>query len=196
MTDQTTKKQLTLENIIKEIIKARGKTSKDVANGLSMNEKTFDGILNRTGAIKADLLFRLSDYLGFDLEWLKASLGYLNSDIQLSDSIPRMPEKLRETEKIKLFDFIDSELKLHGDDITYLTDQVYGYYFRNDFYLLDVILPPEEGIYPQYSNRKKHFCCICKADHEMQTSRMSVRPQILTAREMISRTISERMVNK
>jgi len=198
MTDQITSKKITLENLIKEIIEARGKKNKEVAFGLGLNEKTFDGILNRTGAIKADLLFRLSDYLGFDLEWIKTSLGYSGMDVQpFSEGIPRMPEKLREKELAELYGYMDSMIAQNSEEIGYIADQIFGYCSQNEFYLLDLLLPEGEEIALMNTSRKKHFCCISKTKPiEGQMRRMSSRPQILTVREVIMRTIDERMRKK
>ncbi len=185
---------ITMESLILEIIKARGKTYKEVADDIGIHYKTFHGILHRPNTMKADLLFKLSDYLGFDLEWMKNSLGYAESKDVFSVAIPRMPRELRESQRKGVLANIDDFIKEDPENLTGIADRVYKLYFMNDFYILDVLLPEDDEIVEEAVNRGKTiYCCVMKPIINRAPGRVSLRPQVYTAKELIKRIISERM---
>ena len=136
-----------LVSLIRKFIKYRNKTITAVAYEINLEPKTLSAQLNR-GSISAETLLSLSACLDIDLHWLMAALGYYGSSGRLNkENLPRMQPKFREKEKEYVLKSLDRIIKENPESTAEAKKALLATFSKNEFYLLDVLVPEEYGIF-------------------------------------------------
>ena len=136
-----------LVTLIRKFINYRNKSITSVANEIGLEPKTLSAQLKR-GSVSVDTLFRLSTVLDIDLNWMMAALGYYGSTRRLNmENIPRMQPKFREKEKKAVLMNLDRIIKENPNSTAEAKKALLAAFSKNEFYLLDVLVPEEYGIF-------------------------------------------------
>ena len=133
--------------MIKWFIKCRNKTQKETARAMGIKETTFSAqLLNNT--ITAETLFKLAAYLDMDLNWMMAALGYYGQTSALDrETVPRMSSEFRAIEAEHVLKRLDTLIKENPTSTTDIRKELLNEFGQNMFYLLDVLIPEEYGLY-------------------------------------------------
>ena len=140
--------------MIKWYIKCRNKTIKETAASMNIKETTFSAqLINNT--VTADTLLRLAAYLDIDLEWMMIVLGYHGPVSPVErEMIPRMRDEFRAKERKRVNKVLDILIMENPASTSDTRRELLKAYHDNVFYLLDVLIPEEYGIY-MFTERDK-----------------------------------------
>lgn len=189
-------RELTIGELIKRFIKLRGRTLKEVAAALDKNYKTLSGVLNRN-AVDAELLFELANLLDIDLAWMSQLFDHHRTISFLEKyQMPRMQREFREHEYTSVVSALDACIQGNPDSITDVRHELMQYY-KQLFYLLDVLLPEDYIIRITVErDREKYYCISLKQTSENRGQEcFSRREMICEGNEKLSQLIQERKIN-
>lgn len=145
--------------IIKKHIEIRGKNINQLSEAININPKTlYDKLQNNR--LSVEDLFKISEALDIDLEWLKYALGYkkFNSSFYRVE-LKRMSKDYKKGEQI----IVDRQIKRCMNDfagnITDIRKEIIKT-FDSIYYILDVLLPDDFQIYAISERGKDSYLVI------------------------------------
>lgn len=140
--------------MIKWYIACRNKTITETAAAMNIKMNTFSAqLINNT--VTADTLLRLAAYLDIDLEWMMIVLGYHGPVSAFErEMIPRMRDEFRKKELKRVNKVLDTIIMENPVSTPAVRRELLKAYHENMFYLLDVLIPEEYGIY-MFTEREK-----------------------------------------
>lgn len=165
--------------MIKWFIQCRNKTQKETARAMGIKETTFSAqLLNDT--VTAETLFKLAAYLDMDLHWMMVMLGYHGHASMIDrEMVPRMSSDFREIELKHVLKRVDALIKENPTSTTDTRKELLKEFGKNMFYLLDVLIPADYGLYMIFERGKpKYYVDIPQMTRELRQPMVMRRKRV------------------